>query len=181
VHGFLMATRALAFASTLLPDASRQCHASRFLGSCFDLIFSGHVVMMILPLLGQAAFFPHTPAAVRLLLRACAAGTCLLVAAARNHYTVDVLLAVVITPLCFNWWITTPQCRALGAMEPDRYAWSVWGGGGGGGGGAPVAGAGKGAVHVAVGASAASGGLGAAGLSREHSNGLPPPEEVAPS
>jgi hypothetical protein len=181
VHGFLMATRALAFASTLLPDASRQCHASRFLGSCFDLIFSGHVVMMILPLLGQAAFFPHTPAAVRLLLRACAAGTCLLVAAARNHYTVDVLLAVVITPLCFNWWITTPQCRALGAMEPDRYAWSVWGGGGGGGGGAPVAGAGKGAVHVAVGASASSGGLGAAGLSREHSNGLPPPEEVAPS
>lgn len=59
VHGFLMATRALAFASTLLPDASRQCHASRFLGSCFDLIFSGHVVMMILPLLGQAAFSAH--------------------------------------------------------------------------------------------------------------------------
>jgi hypothetical protein len=132
VHGSLMVMRAVAFASTLLPDASRTCQTSRYLGSCFDLIFSGHVVMMILPLLGQATFFPYTPRAVALSLRACAAATCVLVAATRNHYTVDVLLAVLLTPLAFNWWITTPQCRALGAMEPCAYSWSVLRRGGGG-------------------------------------------------
>ncbi len=172
VHGSLMVLRAVAFASTLLPDASRQCHASRYLGSCFDLIFSGHVVMMILPLLGQAAFFPDTHRAAVLALRACAAATCVLVAATRNHYTVDVLLAAVITPLCFNWWITTSQCRALGAIEPSVYAWSVWGGG---------VDSGKSVASVAVGASAmsAGGSREGAGAVREGGGSGRRPSELA--
>jgi hypothetical protein len=47
-HGPLMALRGIFFSVTLLPDSSEMCLESGHIGSCFDLIFSGHSTIMLL-------------------------------------------------------------------------------------------------------------------------------------
>ena len=123
VHGPLMVMRGLCFSSTLLPDASQQCTTSRYMGSCHDLIFSGHVLIMALSLGVGRLFFPATPAPTRGAVGLVAALTTLLIAASRNHYTVDILLALLVTPLALHWWTTSPAAMALSITHPSAYSW----------------------------------------------------------
>jgi len=124
VHGALMALRGACFAATLLPDASQACRAGGpYLGSCHDLVFSGHVLIMVLAGLTTRAFFRAAlPRAARAALAAFTLATALFIAAARNHYTLDVLLSLVLTPLVFHAFTSTPACLALAVLEPDADA-----------------------------------------------------------
>ena len=124
VQGSLMVMRGLCFSSTLLPDSSQQCSTSMFLGSCHDLIFSGHVLLMALCILVGLLFFPATPWAHRALVWTLSLATTLLIAASRNHYTVDILMALFLTPLMLNFWITHPGALALGVLRPEDYPWA---------------------------------------------------------
>ena len=124
VHGALVVMRGLCFSSTLLPDASQQCTKSKFLGSCHDLIFSGHILIMALSNGIGLLFFPRTPWLHRLGVWAASAATTLLIAAARNHYTVDILLALLLTHLTLHFWTTSPAILALGVADPSAYPWA---------------------------------------------------------
>ena len=149
-HGVLMLFRAACFGSTLLPDASGMCHTSLFTGSCHDLIFSGHVMIMLLAVLYGSHFFV-LPRALRLLLGADCAATSLLVIITRNHYAVDVLLAIFLTPFVFVAFTRHPALVGLCCLCPDKVLGKssllglslvrFGGGGSGGGGGGGVAGA----------------------------------------
>jgi hypothetical protein len=95
-HGILFYIRTLLFYSTLLPDSYQMCLTSKSIGSCFDLIFSGHSSIMFLSTyilrdifnIGVSLFY--TLQFNNLL-------TSFLIIVCRNHYTVDVLLAIIIT------------------------------------------------------------------------------------
>ena len=95
-HGILFYLRPLLFSSTLLPDSSQMCLTSQSIGSCFDLIFSGHSSIMFLTtyllrdIFNIGAILFYTLQFNNLL-------TSFLIIACRNHYTVDVLLAMIIT------------------------------------------------------------------------------------
>lgn len=100
-HGLLMALRAVFFSSTLLPDSSQMCKESALPGSCFDLIFSGHSTIILLTTyilrdyynLSKAKF--HLLQLVNLL-------TCIMIVACRNHYTVDVLVSIIVTDYVYK-------------------------------------------------------------------------------
>ena len=124
VHGPLVVMRGLCFSSTLLPDASQQCTTSRYLGSCHDLIFSGHVLIMALSIGIGRLFFPDTPPAHARAVWAASALTTLLIAAARNHYTVDILLALLLTPLTLHFCTTHPGALALAGTDPSACPWA---------------------------------------------------------
>lgn len=129
VHGTLMVMRGLCFSSTLIPDSSQQCVTSKYLGSCHDLIFSGHVLIMFLSLLVARLFFPHTHPWHWALLGLVALLTLFFIAAARNHYTVDIVLALLLTPLTLHFWVTHPPALALSVLNPGVYPWGRGGGG----------------------------------------------------
>ena len=121
-HAALLTTRALSFSSTLLPDASQQCRAAAvtgWLGGCHDLIFSGHVTIMSLAALVLQHFFT-VRATSRALLWGAHAAVCGLVIACRNHYSVDVLLAVVLSAAVFGAFTRHPRLLALSAAAPHH-------------------------------------------------------------
>jgi len=124
VHGALMVMRGACFSSTLVPDASQQCIDSKYPGSCHDLIFSGHVVLIVLSLQIGWLFFPETPRFHNLILFFVSVVTIFLIAASRNHYTVDILLALLLTPLTLHFWVTYPPALALSVLHPTKYPWT---------------------------------------------------------
>lgn len=116
-HAALMATRAASFASTLLPDASQQCHTSLFVGSCHDLMFSGHAMIMTLATLVLQHFFA-LPAGARRLLWASNAGVAVLIVATRNHYTVDVVAALALAAAVWGAFSRHPALLAVAVADP---------------------------------------------------------------
>lgn len=95
-HGILFYLRPLLFSSTLLPDSSQMCLTSQSIGSCFDLIFSGHSSIMFLTTYLLRDIF-NIGASLFYTLQFNNLLTSFLIIACRNHYTVDVLLAMIIT------------------------------------------------------------------------------------
>jgi hypothetical protein len=95
-HGILFYLRPLLFSSTLLPDSSQLCLTSQSIGSCFDLIFSGHSSIMFLTTYLLRDIF-NIGAVLFYTLQFNNLLTSFLIIACRNHYTVDVLLAIIIT------------------------------------------------------------------------------------
>jgi hypothetical protein len=95
-HGTLFYMRPILFSSTLLPDSSQSCLTSKTIGSCFDLIFSGHSSIMFLSTYILRDYFFISSFAYYL-LQFNNLFTSFLIILCRNHYTVDVLLAIIIT------------------------------------------------------------------------------------
>lgn len=95
-HGILFYIRPLLFSSTLLPDSSQMCLTSKSIGSCFDLIFSGHSSIMFLTTYILRDIFSITKN-MFYTLQFNNLLTSFLIVICRNHYTVDVLLAIIIT------------------------------------------------------------------------------------
>jgi hypothetical protein len=95
-HGILFYLRPLLFSSTLLPDSSQMCLTSQSIGSCFDLIFSGHSSIMFLSTYILRDIF-NIGASLFYTLQFNNLLTSFLIIVCRNHYTVDVLLAIIIT------------------------------------------------------------------------------------
>ena len=118
-HAFLLCFRALSFSSTLLPDSSQTCHTSIFTGSCYDLIYSGHVMIMLLSiLLGQHFFVLHP--IINAIFLVDLAVTSILVIVTRNHYTVDVVIALLMTPLTFIAFTRHPPLVSLACLVPEK-------------------------------------------------------------
>lgn len=103
-HGTLLLFRAVFFTVTLLPDSSQMCHLTNHFGSCFDLMFSGHVMIMFLCTLLLHQYFIMDPY-ILWLLYTNVIFTSFLIIVCRNHYTIDVLIAFVMT--YFVWLHTT--------------------------------------------------------------------------
>jgi len=97
-HGTLMFLRGLFFSSTLLPDSSQMCSVSTHIGSCFDLIFSGHSTIMYLSTYIINTYFSINTN-IYYLFHFNNLITSILIILCRNHYTVDVLISIVLTYL----------------------------------------------------------------------------------
>lgn len=100
-HGILLVMRSVFFASTLLPDASQVCSKTLHIGSCFDLIFSGHCMAIYLSTFTINKYF-KIPYSHYLALSVNNLVTTLLIILCRNHYTIDVIIAFFMTHYIFN-------------------------------------------------------------------------------
>lgn len=100
-HGPLMALRGIFFSVTLLPDSSQMCFESNHLGSCFDLIFSGHSTIMLLCSFIINEFF-NIGIFVYIFLMFKNFVTFLLIILCRNHYTIDVLISIFMTYFVYS-------------------------------------------------------------------------------
>jgi hypothetical protein len=95
-HGPLMALRGIFFSVTLLPDSSEMCLESGHIGSCFDLIFSGHsTIMLLCTMLIREFFNVSTLLYSTLMIKNFI--TCFMIIVCRNHYTIDVLISICMT------------------------------------------------------------------------------------
>jgi hypothetical protein len=101
-HGVLMLLRGIFFTSTLLPDSSQMCSTSTHIGSCFDLIFSGHSTIMYLCSYIINEFF-YISRTVYSLIHLNNLITCFFIITCRNHYTIDVLISIVLTHLIYYY------------------------------------------------------------------------------
>lgn len=122
VYSILSILRILTTTSTFLPDPSPNCPAihdttieisprrvfvTLFGGlTCGDMIFSGHTMGFLFPGLVHHHFFGKKIGCVYLFLGLCGA-LCLVIS--RFHYTVDVLLSIILTPLM--WFIYNLLCE----------------------------------------------------------------------
>ncbi len=100
-HGMLLVLRAICFSSTLLPDASQQCVQSGYIGSCFDLIFSGHCMAIYLATLVIEEYF-NISRRNYIILSIINVITVLLIILCRNHYTIDIVVALLATDYVFH-------------------------------------------------------------------------------
>jgi hypothetical protein len=99
-HGSLMFLRGILFSVTLLPDSSRMCHLTNHLGGCFDLMFSGHSTITLLSTLLLAKHFPISKFLKHSLFLNVFL-TSVLIILCRNHYTIDVIISLLLTYLSF--------------------------------------------------------------------------------
>lgn len=96
VHSQLLVLRCICFAVTLLPDSSQMCKITQFVGSCYDLIFSGHTTAMFLFTYLIKEFFNIKPLTY-FLLQLNNYITSFIIIACRNHYTIDVIISLLAT------------------------------------------------------------------------------------
>jgi len=101
-HGLLMLLRGICFSTTLLPDSSQMCTTSSHIGSCFDLIFSGHSTAVILSTKVMTEFF-NIDYLLSLLFDFNTVITCILIVLCRNHYTIDVIVSVLATNYVYSF------------------------------------------------------------------------------
>jgi hypothetical protein len=101
-HGILLLFRGLFFSVTLLPDSSQMCAVSTHIGSCFDLIFSGHSAIMYLCVHIINSYF-YISRTVYFLFHFLNLFTCLFIILCRNHYTIDVVISIIMTHFICNY------------------------------------------------------------------------------
>lgn len=101
-HGSLLILRCIFFSVTLLPDSSQMCTISTHIGSCFDLIFSGHSTIMLLTTYIIKDNF-YISNFVNFIFHLINSITFILIILCRNHYTVDVLISICMTHLVYNY------------------------------------------------------------------------------
>jgi hypothetical protein len=95
-HGSLMLLRGIFFSITLLPDSSQMCQVSNHFGGCFDLLFSGHsTIMTLCTLLILEHFYIDNRLAA--FIHVNNIFTWIFIILCRNHYTIDVLISVILT------------------------------------------------------------------------------------
>ncbi|XP_033644341.1 sphingomyelin synthase-related protein 1-like [Asterias rubens] len=91
---------------------------------CGDYIYSGHTVSITAFCL---FFIEYTPSKCRLmhfLVRVTGASGIFFIVAAHEHYTVDVLVAIIVTVLLFLYYHTLANTRAY--LHRDLYKVRVW-------------------------------------------------------
>ncbi len=101
-HGILMLIRCVLFSVTLLPDSSQMCAISVHSGSCFDLIYSGHTTIMYLTTFISREYF-NISKSYYVLLHINNIITSLFIIICRNHYTVDIIISILITYLFYHY------------------------------------------------------------------------------
>jgi hypothetical protein len=96
IHAQLMLLRCICFSVTLLPDSSQMCRVSNHIGSCYDLIFSGHSTAMFLSTYILRDYFKLNRIKYSI-LQFNNLITSFLIIVCRNHYTIDVIVAYIAT------------------------------------------------------------------------------------
>jgi hypothetical protein len=95
----LMSIRAITSMVTLLPSSNKKCKPDDhhfFFGGCFDKVFSGHTITVLLAILLMAKY-GITSGQKYLLHLFAGIYYCYYLIASRNHYSVDVILSIVLT------------------------------------------------------------------------------------
>ena len=113
VHTLILVVRPLCFLGTLLPDASgvgRRPGVLDVRGGVHDLVFSGHTASALAGACVLSLHADPTRGLASVLLPWAAFVGCLVqslcILAARQHYTVDVVVAWVMAPLLTHWAYT---------------------------------------------------------------------------
>lgn len=96
LHSELMLLRCICFSVTLLPDSSQMCKNTHFIGSCYDLIYSGHTTAMFLFTYLIREFY-NVSNILYINLQLNNIITSILIIACRNHYTIDVIISLLAT------------------------------------------------------------------------------------
>lgn len=130
--------RTVAFMCTVIPSQRPGCFERRFpsvpsswtqfliigftkmraMGGCNDLIISGHaIVYSVAPLAVQSYYGPGLTSS---LLWAAVAYNCLRAPYTKQHYSVDMFLAVAVTALVWNWTIWAYDSRAWRKRHSDE-------------------------------------------------------------
>ncbi|KAG1676519.1 hypothetical protein FOA52_000062 [Chlamydomonas sp. UWO 241] len=150
--------RVVCFMSTVLPSPRPGCYLTRFppvvpdtvwglikagyttirgFGGCNDLIFSGHAAFWVVAPLAHGTYYRPTGTGARLWARASNAAMWVALAQAslrdvveRHHYSVDMIVAVIVTAACWGWTerVYSPRevvlrPRARGAPPDKLNAW----------------------------------------------------------
>ncbi len=102
LFAFIQIVRALLFSLTLLPDSSNNCTFSLFVGSCNDLLFSGHISVALLILLFVYKYKLFNSKAVKNLLILLFILMNLFILSSRNHYSIDNVTALIITYMIYH-------------------------------------------------------------------------------
>ena len=108
VHGQLMILRCICFSATLLPDSSEMCKESKHIGSCYDLIFSGHTTAMFLSTYVLRDYF-KIKNLIYSILQFNNLLTSFLIIICRNHYTIDVIVSFLATNYLYFQRNTEPS------------------------------------------------------------------------
>ena len=88
--------------STILPATDKSCKLNKFTGGCHDKVFSGHMTFALMTSIFLAKHNPqYIPYLIPLMLFLATS-----IISSRDHYTVDVLIAVVITTLISKIYLT---------------------------------------------------------------------------
>jgi hypothetical protein len=93
--------RAIFFTSTILPDSSKKCNENSAFGGCNDLLFSGHIAISVLTLLYTHHFYQNNYI-FRIISVLYISFLSFLILANRNHYTIDVILGILIPYFIFT-------------------------------------------------------------------------------
>lgn len=94
--------RAILFVSTTLPDPSGKCDPNGKFGTCSDLIFSGHVGLTFITFLFLGKYF-YPGFNFAILSSAILTVMIFTILLNNNHYTVDILLALIIPFFIYVW------------------------------------------------------------------------------
>jgi len=108
VHAQLMILRCICFSVTLLPDSSQMCKVSKHIGSCYDLIFSGHSTAMFLCTYILRDHF-KIKNLTYLILQLNNIITSFLIIICRNHYTIDVIVSFLATNYLYSRYTNEPS------------------------------------------------------------------------
>jgi hypothetical protein len=92
IYGFLLILRPLCFSVTIMPPPSNSIPKTSILGGSCDCIFSGHTAITLLELLFLKKYYPYLPQYLIFEVL-----YCLAILISRAHYTVDIILAWIIT------------------------------------------------------------------------------------
>lgn len=94
--GLLYVLKTITSIVTVLPDSSGRCRYGRLLGSCNELYFSGHVAVVLTMFVILLRVFPSSyDRHIRITGVMATTLVSILAVLSRNHYTIDVLGAVV--------------------------------------------------------------------------------------
>jgi hypothetical protein len=108
IHSQLMLLRCICFSATLLPDSSQMCKTTTHIGSCYDLIFSGDSTAMFLSTHILRDYFKINKK-LYIALQLNNFITSFLIITCRNHYTIDVIIALLATNYFYYRGNTEPS------------------------------------------------------------------------
>lgn len=96
--------RSLLFSLTLLPDSSNYCTFSLFVGSCNDLLFSGHISGALLILLFVDKYKLFNSKVIKNSFIILFILMNIFILSARNHYSIDIVTALIITYIIYHFY-----------------------------------------------------------------------------
>lgn len=96
--------RCILFSLTLLSDSSNNCTFGLFSGSCNDLLFSGHISVVLLIILFVYKYKLFNSKGVKNSLLFLFILMICFILSSRNHYSIDIVTALIITYMIYHFY-----------------------------------------------------------------------------